>query len=561
MGDTSVLVTAVSKQKPSPNSNFLPLTVDYRQKFAAAGRIPTNFLRREMGASEKEILSARLVDRSVRALFPVDYRCETQLTCNMLAVDHLYNPDVLAVNAASVALALSDIPWNGPIGAVRVGLCDNEVIVNPTRRELQQSDLDLVVVATKHNMVVMMEGRANVVLLQDFLKAIKIATREAQLIIQAIERLQKTQGRAKRTQSDIPVASEEVYEAVRSLSEMRLKEIFRDHGHDKLSRDRAVQSVRTEVVDRVWSSFPGVDVSLIGEAFSKRTKETFRELVFDEDLRCDGRALDEMRKISCQIDLHKPLHGSSLFQRGQTQVFCTVALDSQESALRLDSLSALEAGVKSKNFFLHYEFPPYATGEIGKVGMIGRREIGHGALAEKGLTPVLPSNYPFTVRLTSEVLESNGSSSMATVCGGSLALMDAGVPISAPVAGVAIGLVTKCENDDTKHLKVRGTIILLWVEQTPTNMVLLKLNPFSGLSNSDRSAGHRGLHGRHGHEVGGYAQGNHGHSNGPEVTRNPIEDHHGIVAERRGGEEQDPGYYARFHSDAQKGAEGVLARQ
>lgn len=453
MGDTAVLVTAVSKQKPTTGTNFLPLTVDYRQKFAAAGRIPTNFLRREMGASEKEILSARLVDRSVRALFPAEFRCETQLACNMLAVDHLFSPDVLAVNAASAALAVSDIPWNGPVGAVRVGLCDNEVIVNPTRRELQVSDLDLVVTATKQNMVVMMEGRGNVVLLQDFLKAIKVATREAQLIVQAIERLQKSHGRPKRSLEDIPVASEEVQEAVRSMSEMRLKEIFRNASHDKLSRDQAVNSVRTEVVDRVWSSFSEVDVSLIAEAFNKRAKETFRSLIFEEEHRCDGRGLDDMRKIACQIDLHRPLHGSALFQRGQTQVFCTVALDSPESALRLDSLSALETGVKSKNFFLHYEFPPYATGEIGRIGPIGRRELGHGALAEKGLTPVLPSNYPFTVRLTSEVLESNGSSSMATVCGGSLALMDAGVPISAPVAGVAIGLVTKCEENDTKHLQ------------------------------------------------------------------------------------------------------------
>lgn len=453
MGHTAVLVTAVSKQKPTTGTNFLPLTVDYRQKFAAAGRIPTNFLRREMGASEKEILSARLVDRSVRALFPAEFRCETQLACNMLAVDHLYSPDVLAVNAASAALAVSDIPWNGPVGAVRVGLCDNEVIVNPTRRELQVSDLDLVVTATKQNMVVMMEGRGNVVLLQDFLKAIKVATREAQLIVQAIERLQKSHGRPKRSLEDIPVAGEEVQEAVRSMSEMRLKEIFRNPSHDKLSRDQAVNSVRTEVVDRVWSSFSDVDVGLIGEAFNKRAKETFRSLIFEEERRCDGRGLDDMRKIACQIDLHRPLHGSALFQRGQTQVFCTVALDSPESALRLDSLSALESGVKSKNFFLHYEFPPYATGEIGRIGPIGRRELGHGALAERGLTPVLPSNYPFTVRLTSEVLESNGSSSMATVCGGSLALMDAGVPISAPVAGVAIGLVTRCEENDTKHLQ------------------------------------------------------------------------------------------------------------
>lgn len=292
------------------------------------------------------------------------------------------------------------------------------------------------------------------VLLQDFLKAIKVATKEAQFIVQDIEQLQKTAGTQKVEQNLDSSCDVEVAEAVRSMCEMRLKEIFRDTSHNKLSRDNAVNVVRTDVVDRVWSSYPKTDAAVIMEAFNSKTKELFRELIFEDNSRCDGRGLDDLRNISCEIDLHRPLHGSALFQRGQTQVFCTVALDSPESALRLDSFSALESGIKSKNFFLHYEFPPYATGEIGRLGPVGRREMGHGALAEKGLAPVLPNKYPFAVRLTSEVLESNGSSSMATVCAGSLALMDAGVPIAAPVAGVAIGLVTKCQDNDTKHLEV-----------------------------------------------------------------------------------------------------------
>ncbi|XP_037951973.1 polyribonucleotide nucleotidyltransferase 1, mitochondrial-like [Teleopsis dalmanni] len=453
MGDTAVMVTAVAKPKQAPSASFMPLVVDYRLKGSASGRIPMNFMRRELGPSEKEILSARLIDRSLRPLFPAEFRTETQLVCNMLAMDAVFSPDVLSINAASVALSLSDIPWNGPIGAVRVGLSDGEVIVNPTRRELQTSDLDLVISATKHNLVVMLEGKGNVVLMQDLLKAIKKGTQEAQYIVNEIERLQKANGRTKRPLEPLPTVDEEVSEAVKTMCEMRLRDIFQDQMHDKISRDNAVNAVRTNVIDKVWSSFPHIEPTLIGDEFNKISKNIFRNLIFEENKRCDGRSFDNLRNISCQVDLYKPLHGSALFQRGQTQVFCTVSLDSQESAMKLDTLSALETGLKAKNFMLHYEFPPYATGEIGRIGPVGRRELGHGALAERALLPTLPHNYPFTVRLTSEVLESNGSSSMATVCGGSLALMDAGVPVVAPAAGVAIGLVTKYENNDTKHMK------------------------------------------------------------------------------------------------------------
>ncbi|XP_058065788.1 polyribonucleotide nucleotidyltransferase 1, mitochondrial [Anopheles bellator] len=452
IGDTAVMVTAVAKQK-SQNSSFLPLVVDYRQKSAAAGRIPTNFLRREMGPSEKEILAARLVDRSIRPLFPAEFRLDTQIVCNMLAIDASNPPDVQAINGASAALAISDIPWNGPVGAVRLGLVDNEVIVNPTRREMQLSALDLVVTATRQNLVVMIEGRGDVVNENEIRMAIKRGTKEAQLIVNGIERLQKTFGKPKRTLEPVPAVDDEIMQAVRTMAEMRLREIFRDFTHDKFSRDQAVGSARTDTIDKVWSSFPTTDPALIGEAFNKFVRHVFREMVLEDSVRCDGRGLDDLRPINCSVNLHKPLHGSALFQRGQTQVFATVALDSPESALRLDALTSLDTGLKSKNFFLHYEFPPYATGETGKIGPIGRREIGHGALAERGLVPIVPGEHPFTIRLTSEVLESNGSSSMATVCAGSLALMDAGVPVSESAAGVAIGLITKYENDDTKHLQ------------------------------------------------------------------------------------------------------------
>ncbi|GLH01525.1 hypothetical protein R5R35_006657 [Gryllus longicercus] len=453
LGDTAVMVTAVSKQKPSAVP-FLPLVVDYRQKAAAAGRIPTNFLRRELGVSEKEILTSRLIDRSLRPLFPENFNYETQIMCNLLSVDSVNDPDVISINAASAALSLSDIPWNGPVGAVRVGLLDNEVVINPTRLELTNSSLNLVVTAMRHSLVVMLEAAAENVLLPDFQKAIKAGVKECQQVVQAILQLQKYYGKVKREIEVPEPPNADVVDSVRSFSEMRLREIFRDHNHDKLSRDVAVSNLRTDVIEKLKHNLgDAVDGSVVNEIFNKICKEIFRSMIFEDNVRCDGRTMDDLRNISCQVDLYKPLHGSALFQRGQTQVFCTVALDSPDSAMKLDTISMLTSGFKEKNFFLHYEFPPYATKEIGRIGPAGRRELGHGALAEKGLRAVVPKDYPFTIRLTSEVLESNGSSSMASVCGGSLALMDAGVPISSPAAGVAIGLVSRYENEDTKHME------------------------------------------------------------------------------------------------------------
>ncbi|KAK4884450.1 hypothetical protein RN001_000721 [Aquatica leii] len=452
LGDTSVMVTAVSRTKPSPG-NFTPLIVDYRQKSSAAGRIPTNFLRRELGATEREILISRLIDRSLRPLFPENFNYETQVVCNMLAVDGVNNPDIVSINAASAALALSDIPWNGPVGSVRVGCIDNEYIINPTRREQQTSILNLVVSATKQNLVVMLEANAENMLQPDFLKAIKIGVKESQLIVNSIEKLEKNLGKTKRILEKPLELSNEVKEAIESLTTMRVKEIFKNYAHDKLSRDNEVNCVRADVADKIHVDFPTLDYNLIVDYFSKVTKKVFRNLIFEEERRCDGREFDDLRKISCEVDLYKPLHGSAMFQRGQTQVFCTVTLDSHESALKLDPLTMLTSGIKQKNFFLHYEFPPFATKETGRIGPLGRREMGHGALAEKSLYPTVPHDFPFTIRLTSEVLESNGSSSMASVCGGSLALMDAGVSVSAPAAGVAIGLVSRYNDNDTKHIE------------------------------------------------------------------------------------------------------------
>ncbi|XP_071963621.1 polyribonucleotide nucleotidyltransferase 1, mitochondrial-like [Antedon mediterranea] len=460
IGETSVLVTAVSKTKPM-QSGFMPLTVDYREKAAAAGRIPTNHLRREMGQTDNEILTSRLIDRCIRPLFPKGYSYDTQIICNILAVDGYNDPDVISINAASAAISLSDIPWNGPIAAVRVGRVDEEFILNPTREELKNSDLNMVVAGSKKSNVVMIEASAENMLQSDFLKGVRLGVRGCQPIIQAIENLAKNHGKEKRTMQTEMLPSEALQTKIKELANDRIYGVFSDDSHDKFSRDNALSLVRDEVVKEVAEVFPDEENYIITETFYALAKQIFRNLILDEDKRCDGRNLDELRNICCQVDMYKPLHGSAIFQRGQTQVLCTVTFDSIESALRTNSLSDTLDGVKEKNFMLHYEFPPYATNEIGRVKSGSRRELGHGNLAEKALKSVVPEDFPFTIRLTSEVLESNGSSSMASVCGGTLAMMDAGVPISNAVAGVAIGLMTNVneESNEIEEYKILTDIL------------------------------------------------------------------------------------------------------
>ena len=285
-GDTEVLVTAVSKTYTSGSQqSFLPLIVDYRQKAAAAGHIPTNFLRRELGPTEHEILTSRLIDRSIRPLFPSGYNYETQIMCNMLSLDGVNDPDVLSINGASAALSLSDIPWNGPIGAVRVGLIDNEIVFNPTKRELQNSILNLIVTATKRNLVVMLEGSADNIYEQDLRKAIKAAVKECQSIINSIETLQKDHGKEKRPLDPVPETFHDILESVSSLAEMKLREIFTDKNHDKISRDTAVNNVRKEVLESMKQSYSDLDLPLAVEAFGKVSKDVFRKLIFENNLR------------------------------------------------------------------------------------------------------------------------------------------------------------------------------------------------------------------------------------------------------------------------------------
>ncbi|KAA8583573.1 hypothetical protein FQN60_014781 [Etheostoma spectabile] len=452
LGDTSVMVTAVSRAKPSP-SQFMPLVVDYRQKAAAAGRIPTNHLRRELGTTDNEILTSRLIDRSIRPLFPPGYFYDTQILCNLLAVDGVNDPDVLAINAASAALALSDIPWHGPIGAVRVGMVDGEMLINPTRAEMTSSSLNLIVAGAPCSQVVMIEASAENVLQQDFCHAVKVGVKHTQQIIQAIQQLAREQKVTKRTPVRVFSVPTDMVEHVRQLASKKIYAVFTDYTHDKISRDEAINKVRLETEEDLKDRFPQAEPFEVIESFNTVSKEVFRNLVLNEYKRCDGRELTALRNISCDVDLFKPLHGSALFQRGQTQVLCSVTFDSLESSIKADIITTALSGIKSKNFMLHYEFPPYATNEIGKMGGINRRELGHGALAEKALRPIIPKDFPFTIRVTAEVLESNGSSSMASACGGSLALMDAGVPISSAVAGVAVGLISKPNPDKPTEIQ------------------------------------------------------------------------------------------------------------
>ncbi|XP_074648257.1 polyribonucleotide nucleotidyltransferase 1, mitochondrial-like [Tubulanus polymorphus] len=450
LGHTSVMVAVVSKSTKSSAAGFLPLTVDYRQKAAAAGRIPTNYLRRELGQSDREILSGRMIDRSIRPLFPKGYLYETQVMCNQLAVDGINDPDVLAINAASVALAMSDIPWNGPIGAVRVGLVDGELLINPTRKQLSKSRLNLVLAASDDDNIVMLDSSADILDESDFIAALKLGVKYTKNIIDTIKDLQTKNGKSKRTYIKMANMDEEVLKITKSLAGLQIKEVFCNYSHDKFSRDRAIADIKQSVSEKLRENYPMVDTSY---AFDHICKDVFRSLVFETDMRCDGRKFTDLRHISCAVDLYKPLHGSALFQRGQTQVLSTTTFDSVDSAFKSDTVSLVTGASREKNFMLHYEFPPYATNETGRLGGMGRRELGHGALAEKGLRPVVPDDFPFTIRLTCEVLESNGSSSMASVCGGSLALMDAGVPLKEAVAGIAIGLMTKSDPDNESGIQ------------------------------------------------------------------------------------------------------------
>ncbi|KAK6027961.1 putative polyribonucleotide nucleotidyltransferase, partial [Ostertagia ostertagi] len=443
-GSSAVLSTCVYRRSSGshqPGQDFVPLLVDFKQSAAAVGKIPTNYLRRELGQTDADILASRVIDRSLRPLFPAGWVNETQIVVKPLAVEDEGDVVLLGLNAAASSLHLSAVPWLGPVAAVRVALIDDKLVINPSRSEMKSSSMDLLIAGCDDRRTVMIEMDGNEVASEQLETAMDEGLSAVNKLLCAMNDLRTMAGKEKAefTPSTFPP---EIEREVRALCDERLYYIFTDPSHDKISRDEAVNEVGADVVN----SLSNEDPSLVQAIFRDVTKKALRMLILENNMRCDGRNLTEVRPITITVDLYKRLHGSSLFQRGQTQVMSTVTFDSPAAAFHSDSISQILGGQRKKMFMLHYEFPSYATNEIATFRGSNRRELGHGALAEKALKHVVPKDFPYSIRLACQA-ESNGSSSMASVCGGSLALLDAGVPLSAPVAGVAVGLITDKETE------------------------------------------------------------------------------------------------------------------
>lgn len=436
-GDTMLLVAAVSAPTPREGVDFFPLTVEYRESQFAAGRIPGNYFRREGRPNEKEVLTCRLIDRPCRPLFAEGYRNETQVIATVISADTENNPDVIAITGASLALFLSDIPFMNPIAGVRVGLIDGRYIINPTYDEVRESRLNLIVAGTEEA-IVMVEAGASEVSEEIMVEALMLAHKE----INRLCRWQNELYKALEIQKREVVAStlnEEMLEEIKRNYSARLREGLDTTNREKRSSYAAVDELKKEVVDAYPADMP--EQRQMAKAIFDHLKESiFREDILDKRRRPDGRRFSEIRPISCEVGWLPRVHGSALFTRGETQAMVSTTLGTKEDEQYIDDL---EKGELKRRFLLHYNFPHYSVGEVGRFGGSSRREIGHGALARRAIEAVLPdeSQFPYTIRIVSDITESNGSSSMASVCGGVLSLMDAGVPLKAPVAGVAMGLV------------------------------------------------------------------------------------------------------------------------
>jgi polyribonucleotide nucleotidyltransferase len=443
LGETIVLVAAVGAAKAKPGQDFFPLTVDYREKAAAAGKFPGGYFKREGRPTEKEILTSRLIDRPIRPLFPRGWYNEVQVQSIVLSADGENDPDMLALVGASAALMVSDIPWSGPIGAARIGRINGQFVANPTHTQMSESDLDLVYVGNESD-VVMFEGSAKEVSDADFNAALRFAHEAIQPIIAAQKDLAGRVAKAKR-EITLNIVPEEILKEAKELAGDRIVAALLTPG--KLAREAAVGVITAEISKKLVEKFGEEKVTefVLKDAFYYIQKESVRALLM-QGKRLDGRDFDTVRPIFAEVGMLPRAHGSAVFQRGETQALALCTLGTGEDAQEFDSYTG---GASEKKFILHYNFPNFSVGETGRISGPGRREIGHGALAERSLEPMVPAeNYPYSIRITSEVLESNGSSSMATVCGGSLALMDAGVPMIRPVAGISIGLCTTHDAQD-----------------------------------------------------------------------------------------------------------------
>src|SRR5436190_10328451 len=442
-GESIVLTSAVSATKLKEGQDWFPLTVDYREKAAAVGKFPGGYFKREGRPSEKEILTARLTDRPLRPLFPKGYLFDTQIIAVLLSADLQNDPDILALNGASAALMVSDIPFAGPVGAVRVGRVDGQFVVNPTHSQRLLSDFDLVYAGIEGK-VIMIEGSATELPEEELVKALEFAAEQAQHLINAQKELAAKVGKAKR-QMPLMLVKDELLEVAYAIAGDRIESCI--YKPSKIDRTKAVAELKDEVAKAITEKFPEATPFEISQAFDYIQKKAFRVSILDKGVRVDGRGLDDIRNLSAEVGLLPRSHGSALFARGETQALCLATLATTEEAQDLDGYTG---GETSKSFILHYNFPPFSVGETGRTGSPGRREIGHGAPAERSIVPVLPSqaDLPYAIRVSSEIFESNGSTSMASVCAGVLALMDAGVPIKTPVAGISVGLVTEFNGDN-----------------------------------------------------------------------------------------------------------------
>jgi len=437
-GETIVLVTVVSSNDER-KIDFLPLTVEYQEKIYAAGRIPGNYFRREIGRpSEKETLTARLIDRPIRPLFPKGYRKETQIIATVLSMDQENDPDTLAMLGASAALEISDIPFSGPIACVRVGRLDGQFIINPTIAECEASDINIMVAGSKTG-VVMVEGGSNVASEADILEAIFFGHSEMQSLIDLQVKLKETVGVPKRV-FVLPEKDEALVRKIESDAYSRVKEALLVPV--KTDRTAELYAVKSDIFEQLGEEYAD-QKGEINDIFKDMLRSISRDLILKEGRRIDNRNFDEIRPISCEVGILPRPHGSALFTRGETQVLGVLTLGSGPDEQRVETLS----GEEFRPFMLHYNFPPYSVGEVRRLGGPSRRDIGHGGLSTRAIEKVLPSkeDFAYTIRIVSEVFESNGSSSMGTVCSGILALMDGGVPITAPVSGIAMGLVKEGE--------------------------------------------------------------------------------------------------------------------
>jgi len=435
LGDTMVLVTAVAQSEAKEGQDFFPLQVEYREKTSAAGKFPGGFIKREGRPTEKEILSARLIDRPLRPLFPKDFNNETQIIAFVLSYDGDNNPDVLGAVGASAALAISDVPFDGPIAEIRIGRVDGEFIANPTESQVKLSDLELVVAGTADS-IMMVEGESHEVSENDLLSALKFAQVEIKKIVDLQNELREAVGKTKwevKPKEIDQALKDEVY----SLAQGKQKQVVASV-LAKEERSAENKKILDEVNAALAEKYPEQE-KVIGEILHDMEKDMMRERILNEGIRLDGRNTTQVRPISIDLGLLPRTHGSALFTRGETQSLTTVTLGTKSDEQIIDGLSE----EYKKKFMLHYNFPPFSVGEVGRMTGVGRREIGHGNLAERALKIVFPqeSDFPYTVRVISDILESNGSSSMATVCAGSLAMMDAGVPVKKAVSGIAMGLV------------------------------------------------------------------------------------------------------------------------